>query len=67
MEQSSTVKCDTPKPALGGLPADSVARIDDARLVAADRDSANWLTYGRTYSEQRFSPAADSTFARTTR
>lgn len=37
-------------------PADSVARIDDARLVSADRDSANWLTYGRTYSEQRFSP-----------
>jgi len=36
--------------------ADSVARIDDERLVSADRDSANWLTYGRTYSEQRFSP-----------
>jgi PQQ-dependent dehydrogenase (methanol/ethanol family) len=33
-----------------------VARIDDERLVSADRDSANWLTYGRTYSEQRFSP-----------
>jgi quinohemoprotein ethanol dehydrogenase len=36
--------------------SDSNGRIDDARLVAADRDSANWLTYGRTYSEQRFSP-----------
>jgi alcohol dehydrogenase (cytochrome c)/quinohemoprotein ethanol dehydrogenase len=22
----------------------------------ADRDAANWLSYGRTYSEQRFSP-----------
>jgi quinohemoprotein ethanol dehydrogenase len=31
-------------------------RIDDARLAQADRDSANWLTYGRTYDEQRFSP-----------
>ena len=30
-------------------------RIDDARLTAADADSANWLTYGRTYDEQRFS------------
>lgn len=30
--------------------------VDDARLLAADSDSANWLTYGRTYSEQRFSP-----------
>src|SRR5271165_762164 len=35
---------------------DAAARVDDARLVAADQDSANWLTYGRTYSEQRFSP-----------
>jgi quinohemoprotein ethanol dehydrogenase len=31
-------------------------RVDDARLIEADKDSANWLTYGRTYSEQRFSP-----------
>ena len=26
------------------------------RLVAADKDAANWLSYGRTYDEQRFSP-----------
>lgn len=32
------------------------AEIGDARLRAAEADSANWLTYGRTYSEQRFSP-----------
>jgi quinohemoprotein ethanol dehydrogenase len=47
--------------------ADSVDRVDDARLVVADRDSANWLTYGRTYNEQRFSPLRqinDSTVAR---
>src|SRR6202790_3987361 len=30
--------------------------VDDAALRAADSDSANWITYGRTYSEQRFSP-----------
>jgi quinohemoprotein ethanol dehydrogenase len=36
----------------GAKPAD----VDDARLVNADKDVANWLTYGRTYSEQRFSP-----------
>src|ERR1700722_1528188 len=30
--------------------------VDDAALQAADSDSANWITYGRTYSEQRFSP-----------
>jgi len=30
--------------------------VDDARLVNADRDVANWLSTGRTYAEQRFSP-----------
>lgn len=29
--------------------------VDDAALVAADADPANWITYGHTYSEQRFS------------
>src|SRR5215510_1915886 len=32
------------------------ADIDAGRLSNAERDSANWLSYGRTYSEQRFSP-----------
>ncbi|MDC8755353.1 PQQ-dependent dehydrogenase, methanol/ethanol family [Erythrobacter sp. sf7] len=27
-----------------------------AALLEADADSANWITHGRTYSEQRFSP-----------
>ena len=26
------------------------------RLTHADNDNNNWLTYGRTYNEQRFSP-----------
>lgn len=26
------------------------------RIIAADAEPANWLTHGRTYSEQRFSP-----------
>jgi PQQ-dependent dehydrogenase (methanol/ethanol family) len=30
--------------------------VDDARLARADADQANWLTYGRTYEEQRHSP-----------
>src|SRR5512144_3086622 len=30
--------------------------VDDAALRAADADSSDWITYGRTYSEQRFSP-----------
>jgi quinohemoprotein ethanol dehydrogenase len=34
------------------------ASVDDARLLAADQDTANWISYGRTYDEQRFSPLA---------
>jgi quinohemoprotein ethanol dehydrogenase len=30
--------------------------IDDARLLAGSADGADWLSYGRTYDEQRFSP-----------
>ncbi len=32
------------------------AAVDAGRLAAADTDSGNWLSYGRTYDEQRFSP-----------
>jgi PQQ-dependent dehydrogenase (methanol/ethanol family) len=30
--------------------------VDDVRLANADADEENWLTYGRTYKEQRHSP-----------
>ena len=39
-----------------GFAAVAPANVDAARIVKADQDPANWLTYGRTYSEQRFSP-----------
>jgi quinohemoprotein ethanol dehydrogenase len=35
------------------LPA---AAVDGARIIAADDEPGNWMTHGRTYSEQRFSP-----------
>ena len=34
----------------------AAAAVDDARLRAAGSDGANWLSYGRTQDEQRFSP-----------
>jgi len=37
-------------------PSPQAAAVDAARLQAADRDPGNWLTHGRTYDEQRFSP-----------
>jgi len=30
--------------------------VTSAMLTSADKDTANWITHGRTYSEQRFSP-----------
>src|SRR5690349_4631009 len=40
---------------VAGCSRSRVTVVDDAALTAADADSANWITYGRTYSEQRFS------------
>ena len=34
----------------------AAAAVDDARLRAAGSDGADWLSYGRTQDEQRFSP-----------
>ncbi len=40
-----------------GEPATGSAEgITTAMLVGADGDSANWISHGRTYSEQRYSP-----------
>lgn len=36
--------------------AEGAARVDDRALAQADADTANWLMYGRTHGEQRFSP-----------
>jgi len=30
--------------------------VDGARIVAADQEPENWLSHGRTYDEQRYSP-----------
>jgi quinohemoprotein ethanol dehydrogenase len=34
----------------------SSAAVGESRLVHADQEPGNWMSYGRTYSEQRFSP-----------
>jgi quinohemoprotein ethanol dehydrogenase len=35
------------------------AAVDAARLIAADSEPGQWLSHGRTYGEQRFSPLAE--------
>ena len=44
-------------PALAGA-AERAAAVDAVRLIAADREPGNWMSHGRTYGEQRFSPLA---------
>src|SRR5258708_35572086 len=39
-EQSGTVK----------------AAVNGERIISADKEPGNWMSYGRTYSEERFSP-----------
>lgn len=43
----------------GGPIGGKLAAVDDARLLAGSADGADWLSYGRTYDEQRFSPLTD--------
>ncbi|MBO6543086.1 MAG: PQQ-dependent dehydrogenase, methanol/ethanol family [Alphaproteobacteria bacterium] len=37
-------------------PATQLADVDGARIANADSEPGNWLSHGRTYSEQRYSP-----------
>ena len=37
-------------------PTATIGLIDDARINNAESEPGNWLAYGRTYEEQRFSP-----------
>ena len=41
--------------ALAGF-APGESPVDGQRLVGADRETGSWLTVGRTYAEQRYSP-----------
>jgi quinohemoprotein ethanol dehydrogenase len=38
------------------LAAGGAATLDGARITGADSEPQNWLSYGRTYGEQRYSP-----------
>ncbi|HVT37375.1 MAG TPA: PQQ-dependent dehydrogenase, methanol/ethanol family, partial [Nevskiaceae bacterium] len=40
------------------LAASPPAAVDGARIQAADSEPSNWMSHGRTYTEQRYSPLA---------
>jgi PQQ-dependent dehydrogenase (methanol/ethanol family) len=41
---------------VAALPAPKFAAVDAPRLLAADSEPGQWLSHGRNYDEQRFSP-----------
>ena len=43
----------------GVVQGPAVSAVTDSRLVAANEEAGNWLSHGRTYDEQRFSPLDD--------
>jgi PQQ-dependent dehydrogenase (methanol/ethanol family) len=61
--QSGAPQATAERPAAGGAAAAAAgtraalpAAVDAARIRNADREPGNWMSYGRTYDEQRFSP-----------
>ena len=42
-----------------GLSEHGAGHVTQARLLSAEEDPDNWLSHGRTYAEQRFSPLSD--------
>jgi len=58
-EQSQSPSPDpAPKPATPETTATAVRMgdVSGERIIAADEEPGNWLSHGRTYDEQRFSP-----------
>lgn len=45
--------------ALAACSQGGMGAVDEARLLNAEKDPDNWLSHGRTYAEQRYSPLAD--------
>jgi quinohemoprotein ethanol dehydrogenase len=54
---SGMLSCKTsPEPGTTAFIQQATSQIDDQALVNAAQDSLNWISYGRSYSEDRFSP-----------
>src|ERR1044071_581544 len=56
MSKSGLIACAFLLLASGGLATSLAAPVGDAELRNSDKDAANWLMYGRTYDDHRFSP-----------
>src|SRR5713226_9550660 len=43
-------------PETSPVAAGQAKEVDSTRIINADKEPGNWMTYGRKYNEQRFSP-----------
>jgi len=57
--------CDQSEPVVPAAKPEQTAKsagprldVDGARIIAADQEPGNWLSHGRSYDEQRYSPLA---------
>jgi len=48
--------CSSGAPTAEGAVSRGPAAVNTARLIAADAEPGEWMSHGRTYGEQRFSP-----------
>jgi quinohemoprotein ethanol dehydrogenase len=57
LELTEVVVVENGVPASASAPAPAtLGQVDDSRVANAPADDGNWLTHGRTFDEQRFSP-----------
>ena len=55
-ENNQTAKDDSPAKVTVEAAEPSTANITAERIIAADSEPGNWMSHGRTYGEQRYSP-----------
>ena len=41
------------------LQSNDIAAVNAQRLMTENQDGTNWMSHGRTYSEQRYSPSTE--------
>jgi quinohemoprotein ethanol dehydrogenase len=60
-EESESTSVASEQPAVVAPAVEAAPLVDSERIVKADANPGEWLTHGRTYDEQRFSPLTQIT------
>jgi quinohemoprotein ethanol dehydrogenase len=58
-DAAAPLQAEEPKTSFADHVKETTARMDGARIGAADSEPGNWLAHGRTYGEQRYSPLTE--------